>query len=201
LQLPDSIDIIQYINEFYLRERRKMLNKFIAFFSCVFLLLLLNASFVQAASIVPSIEITDGVSDVCSNTSMSLPVFWNVTDSSSDSSVMSVQGVGTVFTWAENDFASWNGPSTYGVTPVPYNVPPGTPVTITITTYNGQNQTGGISYISSIVFACDTGNIISLQSGPPNGIPTITEWGMIIFIVFAGFGAAYYMRRQKRAER
>ena len=30
-------------------------------------------------------------------------------------------------------------------------------------------------------------------------IPTMTQWGMIIFIVLAGFGAVYYLRRRKRA--
>jgi hypothetical protein len=29
-------------------------------------------------------------------------------------------------------------------------------------------------------------------------IPTLTEWGMIIFMVLAGLGALYYMRRQRR---
>jgi hypothetical protein len=28
----------------------------------------------------------------------------------------------------------------------------------------------------------------------------MTEWGMIIFIVLAGLGAAYYLRRQRRIE-
>jgi hypothetical protein len=32
------------------------------------------------------------------------------------------------------------------------------------------------------------------------GIPTMTEWGMIIFMILAGFGAVYYLRRQKRTE-
>jgi hypothetical protein len=31
-------------------------------------------------------------------------------------------------------------------------------------------------------------------------IPTLNEWGMIIFMVFAGLGAVYYLRRQRRAE-
>jgi hypothetical protein len=35
--------------------------------------------------------------------------------------------------------------------------------------------------------------------GPSRSIPTMTEWGMIIFVVLAGLGAIYYMRRQKRA--
>ena len=30
-------------------------------------------------------------------------------------------------------------------------------------------------------------------------VPTMSEWGMIIFIVLADFGSIYYLRRQKRA--
>jgi hypothetical protein len=33
----------------------------------------------------------------------------------------------------------------------------------------------------------------------PNLIPTITQWGMIIFIILAGLGAGYYLRRQRKA--
>jgi hypothetical protein len=32
-----------------------------------------------------------------------------------------------------------------------------------------------------------------------SSIPTMNEWGMIIFVVFAGLGAVYYLRRQTRA--
>jgi hypothetical protein len=32
-------------------------------------------------------------------------------------------------------------------------------------------------------------------------VPTMNEWGMIIFMALAGLGAAYYLRRQKRAQR
>jgi hypothetical protein len=38
----------------------------------------------------------------------------------------------------------------------------------------------------------------SLQLGV--AIPTLTEWGMIIFIILAGLGAVYYLKRRKRAE-
>ncbi|MBS3953592.1 MAG: hypothetical protein KGZ88_11645 [Methylomicrobium sp.] len=31
-------------------------------------------------------------------------------------------------------------------------------------------------------------------------IPTLTQWGMIIFMVLAGLGAFYYMKRQKTAK-
>ena len=35
---------------------------------------------------------------------------------------------------------------------------------------------------------------------PNVGIPTMNEWGMIIFVVLAGLGAVFYLRRSKRAE-
>jgi hypothetical protein len=34
----------------------------------------------------------------------------------------------------------------------------------------------------------------------PSAIPTMTEWGMIIFVVLAALGSVYYMRRQKTAK-
>jgi hypothetical protein len=34
----------------------------------------------------------------------------------------------------------------------------------------------------------------------PTSVPTMTEWGMMIFIVFAGLGSVYYLTRQRRAE-
>jgi len=46
-----------------------------------------------------------------------------------------------------------------------------------------------------------TGINISLQGQAQRteSIPTMTEWGMIIFIILAGIGSVYYLRRQRRA--
>jgi hypothetical protein len=46
-----------------------------------------------------------------------------------------------------------------------------------------------------------TGINISLQGQPQRveSVPTMTEWGMIIFIALAGVGSVYYLRRQRRA--
>jgi len=33
----------------------------------------------------------------------------------------------------------------------------------------------------------------------PVSIPTMTEWGIIIFILLAGVGSVYFLRSQKRA--
>ena len=48
-----------------------------------------------------------------------------------------------------------------------------------------------------------SGDGIVDQGGPggPGEIPTMTEWGMIIFAVLSGLGAVYYLRRRGRAER
>jgi hypothetical protein len=35
----------------------------------------------------------------------------------------------------------------------------------------------------------------------PATVPTMTEWGMIVFMLLAGLGSVYYLRRQKRANR
>ncbi len=32
------------------------------------------------------------------------------------------------------------------------------------------------------------------------GIPTMNEWGMIIFAMLSGFGIIYFLRKQKKAE-
>ena len=36
---------------------------------------------------------------------------------------------------------------------------------------------------------------------PTTTVPTMTQWGMIIFVLLAGLGAVYHLRRQKRAGR
>ena len=38
---------------------------------------------------------------------------------------------------------------------------------------------------------------VIVGQGQPAGIPTVSQWGMIIFVVLAGLGAVYYLRRQK----
>jgi hypothetical protein len=46
---------------------------------------------------------------------------------------------------------------------------------------------------------CDTVTF-TIGQRPPS-IPTMTQWGMIVFMVLAGLGSVYYQRRKKRVER
>ena len=45
---------------------------------------------------------------------------------------------------------------------------------------------------------CGIANYAVAISNDPLPIPTMTEWGMIIFMVLAGLGSVYYLRRQRR---
>jgi hypothetical protein len=44
------------------------------------------------------------------------------------------------------------------------------------------------------------GTFQAILGQSPTSIPTMTGWGMIIFMVLAGLGAVYFVRRQKRLE-
>ena len=131
-----------------------------------------------ASTVDPSIEITDSTSGICDNSEAALnpqiPTLLTYSSLSSDEGEMSVDGVGVVATGSEDlpFFPVVEDAGTYGFLPSAYSVPAGTNVTVTITTYNGSGQTGGVSYVSTIVFDCDTGEIVSLVSGPPE-VPTM----------------------------
>jgi len=182
-------------------------KKVIAFFTGVFFLLLLSVPFIQAASVVPSVEIigTGSATSICDNSPATLNpvigVFANVYTNSSVRGVMSVEGIGVVYTGSDTFPSDINAAAVFGFVPVAYDVPAGTPITMTITTYTGPGLTGNISYIAEVVFRCDTREIISLRNGPPaTSVPTMTHWGMISFVSLAGLGALYFIRRNKITE-
>jgi len=47
-------------------------------------------------------------------------------------------------------------------------------------------------------YADDLSLILS-RSSTATAVPTVNEWGMIIFMIFAGLGSVYFLRRQRRA--
>ena len=71
--------------------------------------------------------------------------------------------------------------------------------------------TAGMTYVLVIIddtFGQNGLDFAVTITGPGNiylrsntAVPTMNEWGMIIFVVLAGLGAAYYLRRQEETKR
>jgi hypothetical protein len=53
----------------------------------------------------------------------------------------------------------------------------------------GSADNGWVSVLSRMMQLCGT-----------SVIPTMTQWGMIVFTVLAGFVAVFYLRRRRRAK-
>lgn len=69
----------------------------------------------------------------------------------------------------------------------------------TITQYSKNGallQTMTVTGLSSNNWGAEFANVSQTQT-----VPTMNEYGTIIFIVLAGLGAAYYLRRQRKAEK
>ncbi len=87
--------------------------------------------------------------------------------------------------------------------------PPGDPSTTTWYTYPDVTIVGNLVTLRNLrdgQFGDDTGvdGIIVDAGGPGQalaaaGIPTMTEWGMIILIVILGIGSVYYLRKRRSA--
>lgn len=92
--------------------------------------------------------------------------------------------------------------STGGPTTGTWPLAPNTPITVNFTLIAGPS--GATVFDRQIVLSqCNGGTITSDQiligGGAAAAVPTLNEWGMIIFMVLLGVGSVYYLRRQKRA--
>jgi|GEM_PF-2415532 len=72
-----------------------------------------------------------------------------------------------------------------------------------LSAFSGKNANGTWTLLAQDHCPGDTGNIrawsITITDNPAS-VPTLSEWGMIIFALLTGLGAIYFMRRQKTAK-
>ncbi|MGV6827492.1 MAG: IPTL-CTERM sorting domain-containing protein [bacterium] len=161
---------------------------------------------ISQAAFSPSVEITGFnslSSSACENTGLNatfvqLNTFTNGLGlGHSDGFVVNVDGEGPV-----TDPFCENGPFPDGASIYSigldrsYSVPPGTLVTASIDTYRGNDCLGDAAYRSTIVFRCDTGEVLSIESGAvePSPIPTMGALG-IGLLSFLLLAAGAYRRR------
>jgi len=93
--------------------------------------------------------------------------------------------------------------------PTGATIPAGTPGTCTVTVDVTASATG--SFINTLNIGALSVNITGggtasntasalapFTAVPPASVPTLNEWGVIIFMVFAGLGSVYYLRKYRR---
>jgi hypothetical protein len=125
-----------------------------------------------------------------------------------------VQGSNTTVSWFE--ITVYDGVATVGQ----IDSAPG-PLDVTIAkkewsgtntySFGWENFSGSfIPQSNQVTLALKTGRIgdwdaiaayhdnIRIEVLPPASVPTMNEWGMIVFVVFAGFGSVYFLRRKRR---
>ena len=79
---------------------------------------------------------------------------------------------------------------------------PNTPLTITIDTYTGPNLTGTVTFTSTIVFNCTTGEIAGLRPAPPlipAAVPALGTTGLAMLTLLLGLAAAAALRIRRVA--
>lgn len=164
--------------------------------ACAALALCLFSAGAASAVYYPSIQITGGPStNICTSAAFTLPINANTSTSTSNSSTVFVQGVGVVASFMQTN-PTFNGTTVYTFAPSAYTVPAGTPITVNVRTFNGVNLTGGQSWDSTVVFACDTGTVISLvNAGLP--VPTLSEWTLMLLALLVGVGGAVGFARRR----
>ena len=153
--------------------------------------------------VVPSVELTGVAASSCdSTTGFAISLEVNLPGSSSANIDVTVAGVGPVASAVVNASHSVGSENLTVKAPnvSAYSAPANTPITVTVTTYNGPNATGGASFVSTLVFNCTTGSVISLQSGPPGQVaavpvPALSAGALAVLGVALAFAGLIALRR------
>ena len=120
---------------------------------------------------VPSWKLNQGIPNSCSaqGSALFVPgVTTNIpTGQASEQAVMRGPGNPNLGFAQDTAFGPFVGPVGYGIGIQPYSFPPNTALTLTMTTYNGTNFTGGVSFISTITWNCSTGAVIPPRAAAP----------------------------------
>lgn len=147
----------------------------------------------------PSWQLNQGAPNTCvvSGGGFNLPgVEINVpSGQASEQGVLSAPGFPSLGNTQDAAFGPFVGPSSFFVfVGAPYTLPAGTPLTLSVTTYNGTNYTGGVAYVSTITWNCTTGAVIQA----PTAVPVLAP-AALAALALGLFGAgAVGLRRRER---
>lgn len=145
----------------------------------------------------PSWRLTQGLAGSCSSTSgLSMPgVYINAPAPASEQGTLSAPGFPSLGFTLDDSFT---GVGLYGFFVFlsdPYNLPPHTPLTLSVTTYNQPNLAGGVAYVSTITWNCTTG--VLLNGGPAEPVPSLGHAALaLLMLTLLGLGARTAARRR-----
>ena len=124
----------------------------------------------QASEIAPSIELTGPFFNAhCDMTggpyAWHVPAHFNVYPLTSYYATLTIDGLGEIWNEGPSMVMTMDADGAIAMPPSPgFSVPYGTHFTVSVTTYYGQAQTGGISYESVLVYACGSNTLVSLTN-------------------------------------
>jgi hypothetical protein len=158
------------------------------------------------AATLPSIELLQNqptLAGSCGGSAFDVNTFINVSAVASAVVTLTAPGVGTIEEFTDEtgtNIGPYNAVyPAFHILPFGGGLPPNTKITITITTYTGPNRTGAVSFVSTIVFNCTTGNV--LRAGPVNlgePIPTLSTVALAATAALLSLLGAAMMRRPTR---
>jgi hypothetical protein len=129
---------------------------------------------------VPSWQLNQGAPNTCSaEVGFFLPgVETNIPEGvASEQGVLSAPGQPNLGSTSDIAFGPWVGPVGFFVFAPGYSLPPNTLLTLSVTTYDGPNFTGGISHVSTITWNCTTGAVVS---GPAVPAPALSPLALLL---------------------
>ncbi len=165
---------------------------------------------VVQAAVVPSIEILPkqlNLAGRCNGSAFDLDTFINATAQTSASVRVSSSALNpslleqfTDNTGANVGAFNDNYPN-FHILGFGGGLAPNTPITISIATYTGPNLTGTVTFTSTIIFNCTTGQISRLGPAPPRlaPIPTLDATGLAMLALLLGLAAAAALHVRRTA--
>ena len=158
------------------------------------------------AATLPSIELLrqqPTLAGTCGGSAFDVNTFINVTTVASADVTVAAPGVGTIEEFIDEtgtNIGPYNAVyPTFHILAFGGGLPPNTKITITVTTYSGPNRTGSVSFVSTIIFDCTTGNV--LQAGPAGvvePIPALSPVALAAMTTLLALLGAAMLRRPMR---
>jgi hypothetical protein len=164
---------------------------------------------VPAGTPPPSIRVLakqTGLAGTCGGAAFNVSTFITVTPQSSADVKVSAPGVGTIEEFTDEtgkNIGAYNAAyPTFHILPFGGGLAPNTLITITITTYSGPALTGSVTFVSTLVFNCTTGQVIRAPAGASaTPVPALSSVGLVATAALLLLVGAVLLRRSARPRR